>query len=110
MSIQTHAMSSVNSGMSSKLDIIKIKNSMEKDLNKFSNEYQTKGRKHRPNYGNPDGFEPCPFYGACPHIRVEDDEGNCYDYVDQLQCKNKLKRKFQQQKRTVIALSLTVCQ
>ena len=53
---------------------------MKKDLNKLSNEYQTKGRKHRPNYGNPDGFEPCPFCGVCPHIRVEDDEGNCHDY------------------------------
>lgn len=53
---------------------------MSKDLNTLCIEYQTKDRKHRPNYGNPDGFEPCPFCGACPHIRVEDDEGNCHDY------------------------------
>lgn len=51
-----------------------------KDLNALCLEYQTTDRKHRPNHGNPDGFEPCPFCGACPHIRVEDDEGNCHDY------------------------------
>lgn len=51
-----------------------------KDLNDLCIEFQTKDRKHRPNYGNPDGFEPCPFCGACPHIRVEDDEGNCHDF------------------------------
>lgn len=51
-----------------------------KDLNDLCIEYQTKDRKHRPNYGNPDGFEPCPFCEARPHIRVEDDEGNCHDY------------------------------
>ena len=53
---------------------------MEKDLNALCVEYQITDRKHRPNYGNPDGFEPCPFCGACPHIRIEDDEGNCHDY------------------------------
>jgi len=53
---------------------------MEKDLNQLCLDFQTKDRKRRPNYGNPDGFDPCPFCGAVPHIRVEDDEGNCHDY------------------------------
>ena len=52
---------------------------MAKDLNQLCIDFQTKDRKHRPNYKNPDGFEPCPFCGAYPHIRVEDDEGNCHD-------------------------------
>lgn len=55
-------------------------NSSEKDLNQLNIDFQTKDRKHRPNYGNLDGFEPCPFCGAVPHLRVEDDEGNCHDY------------------------------
>ena len=53
---------------------------MEKDLNQLSLDFQTKDRKFRPNHGNPDGFSLCPFCGAAPHIRVEDDEGNCHDY------------------------------
>lgn len=51
-----------------------------KDLNALVCEFQTKDRKFRPNRGNPDGFLPCPFCGAVPHIRVEDDEGNCKDW------------------------------
>lgn len=51
-----------------------------KDLNTLAMEFETVDRKHRPNYKNPDGFIPCPFCGAVPHIRVEDDEGNCHDY------------------------------
>lgn len=51
-----------------------------KDYIKLSDDYQSTDRKQRPNAGNPDGFEPCPFCGAVPHIRVEDDEGNCKDW------------------------------
>ena len=51
-----------------------------KDLNKLAMEFQTKDREYRPNHGNPDGFLSCPFCGQPPHIRVEDDEGNCHDY------------------------------
>ena len=51
-----------------------------KDLNALNLDFQTKDRKHRPNWKNPDGFIPCPFCGAVPHIRIEDDEGNCHDY------------------------------
>lgn len=47
-----------------------------KDYNQMNIDYQTTDRKYRPNYGNPDGFLPCPFCGAVPHIRIEDDEGN----------------------------------
>lgn len=50
-----------------------------KDLNQMSVEYQTTSKKHRPNWKNPDGFLPCPFCGKPPHIRIEDDEGNCHD-------------------------------
>ena len=51
-----------------------------KDLNALSLAFQTNDRKHRPNYRNLDRFEPCPFCGVPPHLRVEDDEGNCHDY------------------------------
>lgn len=47
-----------------------------KTLNGTAEIAQTQNQKHRPNHGNPDGFIPCPFCGAVPHIRVEDDEGN----------------------------------
>lgn len=50
------------------------------DLNELAIQFQTTDRKQRPNAGNPDGFKPCPFCKAVPHIRVEDDEGNCHDY------------------------------
>ena len=53
---------------------------MKKDFNKLCEEWQTEDRKHRPNHGNPDGFLPCPSCSSYPHIRVEDDEGNCKDW------------------------------
>ena len=35
-----------------------------KDLNALNLDFQTKDRKHRPNWKNPDKFIPCPFCGA----------------------------------------------
>jgi hypothetical protein len=53
---------------------------METDFDKLYTDFLTTDKEYRPNYNNIDGFIPCPFCGDVPHIRVEDDEGNCRDY------------------------------
>lgn len=50
-----------------------------KDINRTPADHRASGGRRRPNWRNPDGFEPCPFCGRPPHIRTEDDEGNCRD-------------------------------
>lgn len=51
-----------------------------KDLNQLAEDYYKNLGKTRTTQNNKDGFLKCPCCGAYPHIRVEDDEGNCHDY------------------------------